>query len=91
MKRRRKPDRFDCLDCSASTLDIGEYYMVHDHVWLRSGAAKKDGMLCIGCLETRLDRRLTVADFTDCPLNRTLKWHSARLLSRLLSDRPTLR
>ena len=30
---------------------------------------KRDGMVCIGCLETRLGRLLTPSDFTGCPLN----------------------
>ena len=28
-----------------------------------------DGMLCVGCLEARLGRRLTPSDFTGVPLN----------------------
>ncbi len=71
-----------CLDCGVSTFEVGEYYMVRDELWPLS----VDGMLCIGCLETRLGRRLRRADFTDVPLN----WHprymlnnSARLKQRL--------
>jgi hypothetical protein len=44
-----------------------------------------EGMLCIGCLETRLGRKLTAADFTDCRLN-DLGWveeRSDRLYDRL--------
>lgn len=42
--------------------------MVTDEVWLE-GNPKGRGMLCIGCLELRLNRLLTKDDFTDCPLN----------------------
>jgi hypothetical protein len=40
--------------------------------------------LCIGCLERRLGRILTCADFTDAPVNWMPKWRrSARLNARL--------
>jgi hypothetical protein len=40
--------------------------------------------LCVGCLETRLGRRLTPADFPGLPINR-IDWHrkTARLADRL--------
>lgn len=55
--------------CGVDTSTAGEYYMVNEHVWLKSGMQPKGGMLCIGCLEGRLGRKLTHEDFTDCPLN----------------------
>jgi hypothetical protein len=59
-----------CDDCGIETID-DEYYMVTDEVWkLASG---KDGraprILCIGCLEKRIGRMLTKADFSDAPIN----------------------
>ena len=74
-------DRFLCIDCSIDTFD--EYYMVHDTVWLSVVVTKKSGMLCIGCLETRLGRRLTRADFTDAPINHLDFERSERLQNRL--------
>lgn len=81
---------FACSDCLANTSgfapgSISEYYMVHDHLW---DAATADldgrGMLCIGCLERRLGRQLTAADFTDAPINAMPFFPpSARLASRL--------
>jgi hypothetical protein len=65
-----------CLDCGANTIAIGEYYMLHDRVWLEANPGGW-GMLCIGCVEERLDRRLVFADFMDVPVNRDLC--SARL------------
>jgi hypothetical protein len=61
-----------------------EYYILRDEVWL-SANPKREGMLCIGCVETRIGRRLTPEDFTDVPINRDDKgWQkSKRLLSRL--------
>src|SRR5262245_59749408 len=50
-----------CADCRRCTW--GEVYMVHDHLWEAAGMAPDGGFLCIGCLETRLGRRLAPADF----------------------------
>ena len=59
---------FDCMDCNVDTLEIDEYYMVHNHVWtLATGNSK--GMLCFDCLSARLGRGLAQSDFTDCELN----------------------
>lgn len=56
--------------------------MVHDHLW-RQAYKKRRGMLCIGCLETRLGRYLTPDDFTDAPVNQGFFIFSLRLLDRL--------
>jgi hypothetical protein len=58
---------FVCLDCGVNTLFIDEYYMVQNSIWNKHGVDR--GMLCIGCLEHRVGRRLEPDDFTDCPLN----------------------
>lgn len=77
-----------CLDCKEDTSAAGlrEYYVVHDDVWLEA-QPERHGMLCVGCLETRLARRLTPNDFQDCVVN---EWNlkipscaSDRLLSRV--------
>ena len=52
-----------CVDCGVHTIKIGEFYMVHSHA---SPLDPRGGMLCIGCLEERIGRRLSPADFTDC-------------------------
>ena len=52
-----------CVDCGDDT----EAYMVRDDVW---PIGKLDGWLCVGCVETRIGRKLTPADFTDCAMNR---------------------
>lgn len=61
--------RFACLDCGKDTLELGEYYMVHNEVWLSVVKSTRAGMLCIGCLEDRLGRQLTPKDFTEFPIN----------------------
>ncbi len=67
-----------CVDCGVDTIKADEFYMVHDAVW---PLHPRDGMLCIGCLEQRIGRRLVPADFTDALINRCAA--SSRLRSRL--------
>lgn len=73
---------FDCLDCGQDTGEFGlnEYYAVHNDVWAQTGLGPEDGLLCIGCLEQRIERQLTAADFPAVFINR---WGSPRLESRL--------
>jgi hypothetical protein len=80
---------FRCLDCAVDTsgrTGIAEYYVVTDEIWMAANPDRA-GMLCIGCLEKRIRRRLTPADFIDCPLNTDsgpLRFSkSKRLLNRL--------
>jgi hypothetical protein len=47
-------------------------------------------MLCIGCLESRVGRRLSRKDFADHPFNDTKRsrvFRSRRLLARLRSSK----
>jgi hypothetical protein len=43
--------------------DRCEVYDVRDAVWKAAGMAAAGGCLCIGCLEKRIERRLTPKDF----------------------------
>lgn len=61
--------RLACVDCGVNTARLGEYYMVWPDVWASSGLRHDDGMLCVGCLEHRLGRRLNAVDFTAVPVN----------------------
>ena len=79
---------FICIDCSVMTMGY-EYYMVTDKVWLKANPKEK-GMLCIGCLEERLGRKLKNKDFTKCLLNMNIALgadysNSERLLDRILN------
>jgi len=70
-----------CWDCNVLTED--EYYMLYDELWDSLGIGRHR-ILCIGCAEIRLGRRLVPADFTDCPVNRWLPLdRSPRLRDRL--------
>lgn len=72
------------MDCGVDTGKINEYYMLVDEVWY-SVHDSGEGMLCIGCIEKRLGRELTPADFHECLLN-TMSFpapKSNRLMQRL--------
>lgn len=71
------------MDCAEDTK--GDLYYVHDEVWL-SVVENKTGMLCVLCLEARLNRTLTSSDFDSSYINR-LDWgqKSDLLRSRLAS------
>lgn len=72
-----------CMDCGVDTRAIEEYYMLHDHVW-REANPDIEGILCVGCVEQRLGRKLAAADFTDKKINVTARHSgSARLTDRL--------
>lgn len=72
---------FDCAGCGGSTVD--EYYMVTDAVWEQATQDALD-MLCIGCLEERIGRKLTPGDFPHYPVNSdNIQPRSDRLLDRL--------
>jgi hypothetical protein len=73
---------FSCKDCAS---DYDEYYMVQNDVWKACGAG--DGILCIGCLEKRIGRKLRRQDFTHPPLNEiNLETESLRLRDRLSTE-----
>jgi hypothetical protein len=63
-----------------------ETYIVYDHVWKAAGMKGEwgDGVLCIGCLEKRLGRKLTPYDFpTNHPYNMLKLPGTQRRLERL--------
>ena len=75
--------KFLCLDCKVDTGKAFEHYMLVDSVWTKIHNSKF-GMMCIGCVEVRLGRKLTRLDFNSSYVNNP-KLHrmSARLLDRL--------
>ena len=82
---------FGCMGCGVCTID--EYYMVHNHIWeaalLPSDADSKYEMLCIACIESRLNRKLHGKDFTDAPVNSMSDWKekSYKLCKRLTASK----
>ncbi|WP_234795582.1 hypothetical protein [Mycobacteroides saopaulense] len=78
---------WSCMDCGVDTDNIDgqghdEYYMIHDDLWL-SINLDRSGYLCIACVEERLGRHLTPADFTDARINRNRHGRSEWLTLRL--------
>jgi hypothetical protein len=77
----------NCADCRWNTLALGEWYAVRDDVWEQ--ACRREPrpaweILCIGCLEERLGRRLTPDDFIDAPVNDpNMPGTSSRLRARM--------
>ena len=73
---------FSCEDCGS---DYDEYYMVQNDIWKTYGAGGV--MLCIGCLEERMDRKLRRQDFIDLPINEiNPEAQSLRLQDRLSTE-----
>ena len=64
---------FNCSDCSADLITLGEsLYMLRDPVWQQATHSAPAHLLCVGCLEERLGRRLTPEDFNPAaPANLT--------------------
>jgi hypothetical protein len=76
-----------CVDCGVDTDAIDEYYMVDDPVW-QQAASDTTGHLCISCLEHRLGRTLTAADFTERNINTSAHLQrSPRLTARIQAQR----
>jgi len=79
MSRRK----FSCLDCKIDTGKAFEHYMLIDETWKKIHDSKF-GMLCIGCAERRLGRRLNHSDFNSSHVNNPKLYNmSARLLERI--------
>jgi hypothetical protein len=81
MSRRK----WRCLDCGVDTGKTHEHYFVKSQVWMQAHHSIR-GMLCVGCLENRLGRRLKKDDFTDAHINNPRLYPmSDRLRNRLTS------
>lgn len=60
---------FLCTGCGMNTLEIGEYYSLHERIWYAANNNKNKGMKCLTCVEETLGRELTHEDFTGAPVN----------------------
>lgn len=63
---------WNCMDCGWNTAghvhstktEPSEFYMVYNYIWEQATRdCNPQGMLCVGCLEARLERQLTAMDF----------------------------
>lgn len=79
-------DMFICADCNMDTAPKSgnEYYAVVNEIW--QTAKGGDCILCIGCLEARLNRELKPADFSHAAINFIFP-QSDRLAARFLTPR----
>lgn len=81
MSKSRK--KWLCMDCSVDTGKIYEHYFVNLDLWMEATGSER-GMLCIGCLESRIGRQLVHTDFPKVTINDPKHASmSQRLLSRL--------
>jgi len=64
------------LTCSCGTRAF--LFMIHDHLWLSIAADDPRQILCVTCVEARLGRQLTPADFTPARLNAPILWGMTR-------------
>jgi hypothetical protein len=55
---------------SLPVMDEWEMYRVRDAVWKRAGMKPSGGVLCVGCLEKRIGRRLKPKDFPPHPFRK---------------------
>lgn len=63
-------EMFTCKGCRFDTFENDEYYMVQFSMWQTVVPTHlRDAMLCIGCLEGYLGRKLSTSDFTEAPVN----------------------
>ena len=95
-RRRSRQARWSCpcFGCGVETIPATgeqEYYSVRDEIWAATELPFTFGYyLCIGCLEQRIGRRLTRADFSDAPINApdddVWSLRTARLRDRLSSS-----
>ena len=63
------PPEFLNHPCSDCYKQVNRGYMVNNALWEAAGAQSNNEVLHVECLEKRLGRKLTGADFTDVPIN----------------------
>ena len=74
-----------CVDCNEHTKF--EHYFLKNEVWMGEAKMGEMGMLCIGCVENRINRILVPADFTNAYINDPKKnTMSDRLRSRIVGN-----
>lgn len=87
--QRMRSDDLPCFDCGKPTCP-DDYYMVTLFAWTQAGmtptTCESNEFLCIACLEKRLGRQLTRADFVDVPLNVLTARSGTLLHARLEPD-----
>ena len=82
----KKRARNICMICGANVVKIKEFCMIWSTLWKRAVPKnKRSGMLCIGCIERKLKRKLSRKDFIHTALRLRLTRASKRLQNRAAS------
>lgn len=80
------PHLWVCDECSVNCAETYEDFMVQHELWL--SVCKKKEVLCVGCLEERLGRKLNKHDFLFVPINNYFAYvKSERLYDRLTREK----
>lgn len=59
-----KTVNLNCADCGVAAWEIGEDFYVNDELWYSiMPKSKQERIICIGCFEKRLKRKLVKKDF----------------------------
>jgi hypothetical protein len=74
---------YACNDCGSNVVEIGEFYMLRPEIWGAQLGLDRDDNLCIGCLEKRLGREVSLQDMCGIPQEPFMKPISVRLTERL--------
>jgi hypothetical protein len=80
---RKQLARYRCNDCGINVVTIGEFYMLKPELWQGMLGLEWDDNLCIGCLEARLGRKVTLRDMANSPTYPWMRPASDRLRDRL--------
>ena len=54
--------------------------MVKHHIWKQYGPKDGKGMLCMDCIESRIDRKLIKSDILKCPVTEVFNSYTAEIL-----------
>jgi hypothetical protein len=74
--------QYRCNNCGVNVVTAGEFYTVNSEIWEEQLRLGWHDNLCIGCLERRLSRRVSLADMIGFPNYPWTKPASDRLLDR---------
>jgi len=76
----RNIEHWSCKDCGKDCfIDNKDYYVVTNELWNKIGVG--DDMLCMDCLEERLEHKLTIEDIYLCPLTEVFNDYTKEILN----------
>ena len=81
-KGYRATASYRCDDCGFNTLRGGEFTLIDHWIWEKELKLGWEDNLCIGCIEARLGRRISIADMGGFPSYEWMSSPSERLIDR---------